>query len=195
MYNYLYKFHLLKPASANSQVTLVTCSGAFINTRFRKVWFYSLKHLLLLANVSKTPVPQPPTLAAGCHPAGTLGGAFRAVLRICCSLGAFFSTRCASPRVFLSFFSPTPTLPRFFYLSGGPGTPPDTKKPSKSLYCRRFSRVRRIRESALPRPLWGAIGITFGIILGVVGLLGALLVPPLKPNGCQHRQKSKKTEM
>ena len=104
----------------------------------------------------------------------------------------FLPTLCVSPRFFWSFFSPTPTLPRFFYLSGGPGTPPDTKKPLKSLYCRRFSRVRRIRESALPRPLWGAIGITFGIILGVVGLLGALWGVPLRSQGCQNRQKSGK---
>ena len=101
----------------------------------------------------------------------------------------FFAHCVRLPVHFLSFFSPTPTLPRFFYLSGGPGTPPDTKKPLKSLYCRRFSRVRRIRESALPRPLWGAIGITFGIILGVVGLLGALWGVPLRSQGCQNHQK------
>ena len=60
MYNYLYKFHLLKPASANSQVTLVTCSGACKTTRFRKVWFYLVKRPLLGANVSKTPLPEGP---------------------------------------------------------------------------------------------------------------------------------------
>ena len=39
MYNYLYKFHLLKPASANSQVTLVTCSGPLKTWLFRKCGF------------------------------------------------------------------------------------------------------------------------------------------------------------
>ena len=107
-------------------------------------------------------------------------------------LARFFAHVVRLPAFFLSFFSPTPTLPRFFYLSGGPGTPPDTKKPLKSLYCRRFSRVRRIRESALPRPLWGAIGITFGIILGVVGLLGALWGVPWRSQGCQNHQKGGK---
>ena len=124
-------FHLLKPASANSQVTLVTCSGAFTNTRFRKVWFYPLKHLLLLANVSKTPPPEGAALAAGCHPAGTLGGAFRAVLRICCSLGAFFSTRCASPRVFFVVFLPDADFASFFLPFGRSGDPSGHQKTMK----------------------------------------------------------------
>ena len=47
-------FPLLKLASANSQVTLVTSSGAFKNLSFRKVWFYLVKPLLSEANVYKT---------------------------------------------------------------------------------------------------------------------------------------------
>ena len=43
MYINMFMLLLLKPASANSQVTLVTYSGAFTNTRFRKVRFYLSK--------------------------------------------------------------------------------------------------------------------------------------------------------
>ena len=73
MYNYLYKFHLLKPASANSQVTLVTSSGAFKNPIFRKVWFYLIKRLVLEANVFKTL-----RTASAAHAAGSaLAGPWR----------------------------------------------------------------------------------------------------------------------
>ncbi len=135
---------------------------------------------------SPPPLPQPAT------PRGPWAGPSGPFYASVAPLARFFPHVVRLPALFLSFFSPTPALPRFFYLSGGPGTPPDTKKPLKSLYCRRFSRVRRIRESALPRPLWGAIGITFGIILGVVGLLGALWGVPLRSQGCQNRQKGGK---
>ena len=124
-------FLLLKPASANSQVTLVTCSGAFINTRFRKVWFYRVKHLLLLANVSKTPPPQPPALAAGCHPAGTLGGAFWAVLSTFGSPGAFFCPICASPRAFFVVFLPDVDFTSFFFEFGRSGGPSGHQKTTK----------------------------------------------------------------
>ena len=70
--------------------------------------------------------------------------------------------------------------------------PPNSQKPPKSLYCRRFSRVRRIRESGLPRPLWKAAGITFGTILAAVGLLGALWALPLRLQGRQNLQKGAK---
>ena len=73
MYIYMYKFHLLKPASANSQVTLVTSSGAFKNLNFRKVWFYLVKPLLSGANVCKTLRPASSPLA-GTPP---LGGPWR----------------------------------------------------------------------------------------------------------------------
>ena len=70
--------------------------------------------------------------------------------------------------------------------------PPGYSKTIKTLYCRRFSRVRRIRESGLPRPLWRALGITFGTILAAVGLLGALWALPLKLKGTQNLQKGAK---
>ena len=87
MYIYMFMFPLLKLASANSQVTLVTSSGAFKNLSFRKVWFYQVKPLLLGANVCKTLRP------ARCRPhrpldlGGTLAEAFCALFRTFC---AFF---------------------------------------------------------------------------------------------------------
>ena len=77
MYIYMFMFHLLKLASANSQVTLVTSSGAFKNLSFRKVWFYLVKPLLLGANVCKTLAPREGApLAARWTLGGTLAGAF-----------------------------------------------------------------------------------------------------------------------
>ena len=93
MYNYLYKFHLLKPASANSQVTLVTCSGAFKNPRFRKVWFYLVKRPLLGANVSKTPVPQPPRPCRSLPPRGVPGGSVFALFGPLCRQDRWSSRR------------------------------------------------------------------------------------------------------
>ena len=76
MYIYMFMFPLLKLASANSQVTLVTSSGAFKNLSFRKVWFYLVKPLLLGANVCKTlrPGGAAPTAASA------LGGPWREAL-------------------------------------------------------------------------------------------------------------------
>ena len=88
MYIYMFMFHLLMLASANSQVTLVTSSGAFKNLSFRKVWFYLVKPLLLGANVCKTLRPGGCALAADCPPGGTLAGAFWQLFHTFCILGA-----------------------------------------------------------------------------------------------------------
>ena len=76
MYIYMFMFPLLKPASANSQVPLVTSSGAFKNLSFRKVWFYLVKPLLSGANVSKTLRPASLLPSRPLDPGGTLAGVF-----------------------------------------------------------------------------------------------------------------------
>ena len=90
MYIYMFMFPLLKLASANSQVTLVTSSGAFKNLSFRKVWFYLVKPLLLGANVCKTlrPASCPPDRSL--RPGRTLAGAFCVLFRTFCTFGALW---------------------------------------------------------------------------------------------------------
>ena len=90
MYIYMFMFPLLKLASANSQVTLVTSSGAFKNLSFRKVWFYLVKHLLLGANVCKTLRPGGCALAGTLPPGGTLAGAFCVLFRTFCTFSALW---------------------------------------------------------------------------------------------------------
>ena len=131
MYITIFMFLLLKPASANSQVTLVTCSGAFINTRFRKVWFYPIKHLLLLANVSKTLVPEGPCPCRPLPHGGSLGGAFQAVFSTCCSPGAFFCPSGASPRAFFVVFLLDVDFTLFFFEFGRSRDPSGHQKPFK----------------------------------------------------------------
>ena len=78
-------FPLLKLASANSQVTLVTSSGAFKNLSFRKVWFYLVKPILSGANVCKTLRRGGAALAAASHPGGTLAEALWQRFRTFCT--------------------------------------------------------------------------------------------------------------
>ena len=81
-------FPLLKLASANSQVTLVTSSGAFKNLSFRKVWFYLVKPLLLGANVCKTLRPASLPTHRPLDLGGTLAEAFCALFRTFCNFWA-----------------------------------------------------------------------------------------------------------
>ena len=114
MYINMFMFLLLKPASANSQVTLVTCSGAFINTRFRKVWFYLVKRLLLLANVSKTPVPQPPPLPQTATPRGPWAEPSGPFCLLLAPRACFFASFVRLP-VFFGCFSPRRRLRIVFF--------------------------------------------------------------------------------
>ena len=75
---------------------------------------------------------------------------------------------------------------------GGSGSPPDLQKPSKTLYCRQFSRVRQIGKSDPPRPLLGASGVTFSLISGTLGLPGCSWVPLGRPPGAKSRKKKRK---
>ena len=51
----MYMFLFADACVSKAPVTLVTGLGGCTNKCFRKVWFYQIKQLLLLANVSKTP--------------------------------------------------------------------------------------------------------------------------------------------
>ena len=134
MYIYMFMFPLLKPASANSQVTLVTSSGAFKNLSFRKVWFYLVKPLLSAANVCKTLRPGGCALAAR----WTLGGPWRKPSAHFFVLFALFGYPGVLFRVILdalgdvfSFLFSIWRFTWFFLLFGPLGDPPGHQKTMK----------------------------------------------------------------
>ena len=118
MYIYMFMFPLLKPASANSQVTLVTSSGAFKNLSFRNVWFYLVKPLLLGANVCKTlrPARCPPhrSLRPGRTLAGGLVRTLSYFLHFLGTLARFFASFWTLLAIFFRFCSPSCVLGVFF---------------------------------------------------------------------------------
>ena len=190
-------FLLLKHASATSQVTLVTCSGAFTKPPLRKVYFSLVKPSLFGANVSKTPVPQVAAFTTTPPPAGPWGEPSRYLLvmfsfffRILSQCHEFFCTSCSSWGPFSRSFSSLWLFSVFFSVFELPRAPPDPKKPLKSLYSRRFSRFRQNEQSSVLRPLWAPSGVTFGPFLDAVGLPEALWADPGRPKGRQSPEKN-----
>ena len=127
-------FPLLKLASANSQVTLVTSSGAFENLSFRKVWFYLVKPILLRANVCKTLRPGGAALAAVWTPGGTLAEALWQLFRTFCILihpGVLFRVILDALGDVFSFLFSILRFTLFFFIFGPLRGPPGHQKTMK----------------------------------------------------------------
>ena len=112
MYIYMFMFLLLKHASATSQVTLVTCSGAFTQQTLRNLHFSFVKPLLFEGNVFKTPVPQvaPFTvtlclLDPGGDPSGYLFAMFSFFFASFHNVTGFFASSSVLRVCFFCFFS------------------------------------------------------------------------------------------
>ena len=88
-----------------------------------------------------------------------------------------------SQMVFFGFWCAVFFFSIFFQIWNAPGTPPDPKKPWKTLYCHQKSRFRRFLKISSLAPLWEASGLTFQLLLGAFGLPGRLLDDPGRLRG------------
>ena len=162
-------FHLLKLASANSQVTLVTSSGAFKNLSFRKVWFYLVKPLLLGANVCKTLRPARCRPHRPLDPGRTLAGAFCALFRTFCTFWAPWRVFSRNLDALVEVFSFLLSILRFswFFLLFGPlRDPPGHQKTMKIIVLSLKINVSLISKNVVPGTTFGAIWAHFWVPFG-----------------------------
>ena len=199
MYIYMFMFPLLKLASANSQVTLVTSSGAFKNLSFRKVWFYLVKPLLLGANVCKTLRPARCPPCRPLDPGGTLAGVFCALFRTFCTFWTPWRTfshnfgrfgRCFFVFVlhlafYVVFFA--------FWTSRGPSrTPKNHENHDTVIKNQGFANFKKI---ALRDCFWHSSGPLWVPFWSPLRSLGLLLALPGRPKRSKSRKKKRKNEV